>query len=667
MVTIAPGFIQELLERTDIVEVIGQYVPLKKSGANFMGLCPFHGEKSPSFSVSPTKQFFHCFGCGKSGDAIAFLREHNAVDFVEAVSTLATRAGLSVPTERETPAQLRERERQKSQQQAMLEVMDRALRSYRQQLAKSDRAQDYLRMRGVSPEIANHYLLGWSPQGFKHLASVFPDYGSDTLVATGLVIASEGDTPVAATDALAQEIPANARRWDRFRERIMFPIRNVRGQCVGFGGRVLGDGRPKYLNSPETPLFHKGRELYGLFEARAAIRSAGYALVTEGYMDVVALAQLGFGQAVATLGTACTADHVRLLLRFTANIVFCFDGDAAGHKAAERALHTALAFAGDERSFRFAFLPSEHDPDSFIRTEGAAAFEQLIARAQPLGQWLIASAAADCDLSSSEGRAQLSSRARPLWQQLPEGAFKRLILNDLAQKIHLSVDDLLGIWQNSETYERPRFERDYSAQNPRENSRENPQTHARGRDRQNSPQNPRRTATYTPKSPQTPSKANAVLGRGRPRSHPAADQAARILLAHQHFLADLDHDDLDALTHLPSPHGPIFSWIEEQWHENGAQNLALLNQKIKAALIQNPLNYPLKYAADLLEKTIAPVEVVESELRQELRSILTPLLIDRIKSLESELIARYNQDPNARNAYLALQERRKRLRDSFGK
>lgn len=656
---IAPAFIEELLARTDIVDVIGQYVPLKKTGANFVGLCPFHGEKSPSFSVSPTKQFFHCFGCGKSGDAIAFLREHNAVDFPEAVSQLAARAGMSVPApEHQSPEQSRARALQKSRNEAIVDALDRALRSYRQQLAHSQRAIDYLRGRGVSPEIANHYLLGWAPEGWKHLASQFPDYASPTLVEAGLVITAD-DAEVASEGVR----PDNTRRWDRFRERIMFPIRNVRGQCVGFGARVLGDAKPKYLNSPETPVFHKGRELYGLFEARAAIRAAGYVLVTEGYMDVVALAQWGFGQAVATLGTACTADHLRLVLRFTQQVVFCFDGDAAGRKAAERALHTALPFASDERSFRFAFLPPEHDPDSFIRSQGAAAFEQFIERALPLGEWLAQSAAAGCELNSSEGRAQLSARARPLWQMLPEGTLKRLLLGELAQRIHLSADELADIWQYNAERERvhaPKYPAQHPTQNPASKSNRS-FTQPPPYSKTYSPQNPPRRADFRGAQHTAPQHTPRV----RPSQNPAADQAVRILAGHMEFFAQLDADDMDALTSLNAPHGPLFIWLEAQWHENGPQNWALLNQKITAE-IQNPVPNPhmgsLVYAQKIMDSRIANIMAANAqELYQELRSILATLLVARIKQLETQLLVRYAHDPSARDAYLALQERRKKL------
>ncbi|PZQ68270.1 MAG: DNA primase, partial [Variovorax paradoxus] len=309
---IPPSFIQELIARADIVEIVGRYVQLKKGGANFMGLCPFHGEKSPSFSVSPTKQFYHCFGCGAHGNAIGFLMEHGGMGFREAVQDLAGQYGLEVPEDDASPAERERAAAQRQKQATLSDVLEKAGEAYRKLLRQSPRAIAYFKGRGVSGEVAKAFGLGYAPEGWRTLASVFPDYADPLLAESGLVIVGED---------------GEDKRYDRFRDRVMFPIRNVKGECIGFGGRVLGDEKPKYLNSPETPVFSKGRELYGLFEARAALRDKGYALVTEGYMDVVALAQLGFANAVATLGTACTPEHVQKLFRFTDAVVFSFDGD----------------------------------------------------------------------------------------------------------------------------------------------------------------------------------------------------------------------------------------------------------------------------------------------------------------------------------------------------
>ena len=322
---IPPGFLQDLLSRVDIVEVVGRHVELKRSGANHMGLCPFHGEKSPSFSVNSPKQFYHCFGCGAHGDAIRFLMEHSGMSFRDAVSDLAQQVGMAVPDDPTDPAEQQRALQARAHQATLSEVLERAAEHYRRQLKEHPQAIDYLKRRGLSGEIAKRFGLGYAPPGWRSLASVFPRYDDPLLAESGMVIVQGDEGP-------------EQKRYDRFRERIMFPIRSVKGEVIGFGGRVLDSGEPKYLNSPETPIFVKGRELYGLYEARTALRSKGYALVVEGYMDVVALAQNGFGNAVATLGTACTAEHVQKLFRFTDTVVFSFDGDAAGRRAAGRAL-----------------------------------------------------------------------------------------------------------------------------------------------------------------------------------------------------------------------------------------------------------------------------------------------------------------------------------------
>ncbi|MFN0185627.1 MAG: DNA primase, partial [Aquabacterium sp.] len=437
---IPAGFLQDLVSRVDIVDVVGRHVELKRGGTNLMGLCPFHAEKSPSFSVSPIKQFYYCFGCGASGDAIRFLTEHTGMSFVDAVTELAQSVGLQVPQEHVSPEDRERRQRLAERRLSLTDVLQRAAQHYRAQLKASPTAIDYLKGRGLSGEIAGRFGLGYAPPGWRGLASLFPSYDDPVLEEAGLVRSSSDDP-----DAQAEE----RKRYDWFRHRVMFPIRAVGGEIIGFGARVLDDSKPKYLNSPETPVFSKGRELYGLFEARQAIRERGFALVVEGYMDVVALAQSGFGNAVATLGTACTADHIQKLFRVTDSVVFSFDGDAAGRRAAGRALEAALPHATDLRQVRFLFLPAEHDPDSFVREQGAAAFEQAIEQALPLSRQLLAHAGADCDLDTAEGRARMLAMARPLWQALPDGALQRQLLGDLARAAQLTNDDLTSMWQLS--------------------------------------------------------------------------------------------------------------------------------------------------------------------------------------------------------------------------
>ncbi|HEX2603640.1 MAG TPA: DNA primase [Oxalicibacterium sp.] len=432
---IPQSFIQDLLNRVDIVDVVGRYVQLKKGGANYMGLCPFHNEKSPSFTVSPTKQFYHCFGCGAHGTAIGFLIEYSGMGFVDAVKDLAQNVGMIVPDndDRLPPAQ---RAEQQAKSMALSEALSRACDFYRQQLRQSDRAKQYLIGRGLTGEIAARFGIGYAPDGWDGLRAVFSDYDLEALVECGLVI-----------DRSEEDSSHSRKRYDRFRDRVMFPIRNSKGQVIGFGGRILDAGEPKYLNSPETPLFQKGSELYGLFEARQAIREAGYALVTEGYMDVVALAQLGFPQAVATLGTACTPIHVQKLLRQTDQVIFSFDGDVAGRRAARRALEASLPHAGDNKVIKFLFLPSEHDPDSYIREYGTEVFSKQVQDAMPLSQFLLKEAIGDNDLGTPEGRARAQFDAKPMLQVLPPSALRLQIVRSLAQATDSTPAEIEALFQ----------------------------------------------------------------------------------------------------------------------------------------------------------------------------------------------------------------------------
>ena len=392
---IPDSFIQELLARVDIVDVIERYVPLKKGGANYQACCPFHSEKTPSFSVSPTKQFYHCFGCGAHGSALGFLMQYSGLGFVEAVEDLAHSLGMQVP-------QVSDRVHSERARKAPLtELMARAARFYKDQLKLSPKAIDYLKGRGLTGEIAARFSLGYAPDDWQGLQKAFPDYNDMALGECGLVIEND-----------------QGRRYDRFRDRIMFPILDQRGNVIGFGGRVIGQGEPKYLNSPETPLFEKGRELYGLTHARQAIRDDDTVIVVEGYMDVVALAQHGVGNAVATLGTATTPNHLHKLLRQASRVVFCFDGDAAGRKAAWRALEASLEQLADDKSAGFLFLPPEHDPDSFVRAEGADAFRRLVRQPTTLTEFLLRELKSDVDLATAEGRARLVHEAKPYLQKL---------------------------------------------------------------------------------------------------------------------------------------------------------------------------------------------------------------------------------------------------------
>ena len=420
---IPQSFIQELLTRVDVVDVVGKAVKLRKAGANYQGLCPFHNEKTPSFSVSPTKQFYHCFGCGAHGSAISFLMEHHGLGFVEAVHELARDVGLTVPEDHSREGA--EAARKASQQLALSQWLDQAARYYRSRLKETPAAISYLKERGVTGETARHFGLGYAPAGWRNLEGVLPDYAAEDAVRAGLVIAGD-----------------DGKRYDRFRERIMFPIRNPRGQVIGFGGRVLGQGEPKYLNSPEGPLFSKGHELYGLFEAREGIRASGRVLVVEGYMDVVMLHQHGCHYAVATLGTATTAMHLGKLLRLADRVVFSFDGDAAGRRAAWRALENALPLLSDTKQLDFLFLPPEHDPDSFVRAEGLEAFEACVRDALPLSSFLLKELAQRADITTPEGRARMQAELKPLVQQMPDIALRTQILVDMAGRLGLATEEL---------------------------------------------------------------------------------------------------------------------------------------------------------------------------------------------------------------------------------
>ena len=401
---------------------------LRKGGANLLGLCPFHNEKSPSFTVSPTKQFYHCFGCGAHGTAITFLIEHTGASFPEAVRALAGNVGMTVPEAPRTPRQ-RQADRQRKQEVSRHEqVLDTACRHYLARLKASPRAIEYLKGRGLSGEIAARFGLGWSGEDRRGLAAVFPDYEDPMLVECGLVIEAD-----------------DGRRYDRFRERIMFPIRNGRGKLIGFGGRIIGKGEPKYLNSPETPLFSKGRELYGLWESRAGIRSEGCVLVVEGYMDVVGLAQHGLNNAVATLGTATTPEHVQKLLRASHKVVFSYDGDAAGRRAAWRALQASLPQMRDDVSVRFLFLPAEHDPDSYIQAYGDKAFRACVDEAVSLSRFMFDELASRHRLDEAEGRAACVHEAMPLLAAMPQNAYRLQVEREFAQLVRLTSDELGGL------------------------------------------------------------------------------------------------------------------------------------------------------------------------------------------------------------------------------
>jgi DNA primase len=620
---IPQGFIQELVARADVVDVVGRHVQLKKGGANFMGLCPFHGEKSPSFSVSPTKQFYHCFGCGKNGNVISFLMEFQGMSFIEAVKDLAQSMGMPVPEDERSPQERARDAQVRTRQASITEMLEKAADGYRKQLKASERGVNYFKGRGLSGEIALKYSLGYAPEGYRFLAGVFPDYDDPLLVESGMVI-----------ERLEDENDPNSekRKYDRFRDRVMFPIRNVKGETIGFGGRVLDKGEPKYLNSPETPVFSKGRELYGLFEARESLQKAGYVLVTEGYMDVVALAQLGFPNAVATLGTACTPDHVQKLFRFTDSVVFSFDGDGAGQRAAIKALNVAIPFATDTRTVKFLTLPKEHDPDSYIREHGTEAFLRFVGSAKPLSVALIDAARDGLDVDTAEGRAHLAANAKPMWTALPEGTLKKQLLRELANLVGIDERELASLWKPAPS---PAYSK--SEGNSRYQKGSTPRSNNAG---------------YSPFSSENFSKkkfgsdgssriAGSVLGRHLPPSR--ADRALQIALLDAQAWEQLPASDHQMLCDLPAPHGPAFTWLDAQSHEHGPQPWAALSIALQGSAQEA-----------FVRKLINSVpETIENDAN-ELIGILKELRRKVIQERKAELLTRASTDPEAYEEYKAL-------------
>jgi DNA primase len=421
---IPQDFIDDLIARADVVEVIGKRIQLKKAGREFKACCPFHDEKTPSFTVSPGKGFYHCFGCGAHGTAIGFLMEYEHMSFVEAIESLASIMGVEVPrSESDRPAR---------RYDELFSLMANVEQHWQGRLRDNPVAVEYLKQRGIDGATAKRFGIGFAPDGWSNVLDKFgksPE-ATERLLATGLIIRKD-----------------NGKHYDRFRERIMFPIRDPRGRTIGFGGRALGDGEPKYLNSPETVLFHKGRELYGLYEARQALRQIDRLVVVEGYMDVVALARHGVDFSVATLGTATTTDHLNVLFRLTDNVYFCFDGDRAGKAAAWRALENALPQVREGRQIRFVFLPEGHDPDSYVNELGSDAFVTALDNGVALSDFLIGELASQVDMTTIDGKARLAELAKPLIHRIPQGVYRELLIESLAESVGLSpgkLEKMLG-------------------------------------------------------------------------------------------------------------------------------------------------------------------------------------------------------------------------------
>jgi DNA primase len=419
---IPDSFLDELVSRSDIVDVISARVPLKKAGREYKACCPFHNEKSPSFSVSAEKQFYHCFGCGAHGTVIGFLMQYEKMEFLDAVADLAQRAGLELPREAQAPRDPGSAD--------LHDLMLQAARFFEQNLADNPRARAYVQRRGLDLKISAKFSLGYAPDAWEALLTRFGAHEEDRrrLLQVGLILERSGER--------------TSGFYDRFRDRLMFPIRDSRGRVIGFGGRVIDQGEPKYMNSPETPLFHKGRELYGLYEARQARGDFKRLVVVEGYMDVVRLHQAGITYAVATLGTATTQEHLNKIFRMTSEVVFCFDGDRAGRQAAWRALENALPLARDGRELKFMFLPEGHDPDTLVAQEGAEAFENRMKAALPLSEYLVQQLIVDVDLDHIDGRAKLKALAGPLFARMPEGIYREMLADRLASRVGMPANKL---------------------------------------------------------------------------------------------------------------------------------------------------------------------------------------------------------------------------------
>ncbi|HSI49510.1 MAG TPA: DNA primase [Ideonella sp.] len=628
-----------MLSRVDVVEVVGRHVELKKAGINHKGLCPFHGEKSPSFIVSPSRQTYHCFGCGVHGDAIRFLTEHHGMSFVEAVQDLAQQTGLQVPEDERSEADRAAAAEQRQRQTTLTDVLAKAAQHYRQQLKSSPRAIDYLKRRGLTGEVAQRFGLGYAPEGWRPLASAFPRYDDPLLAESGMVIVQGADEG---------KSEADQKRYDRFRDRIMFPIRNVKGETIAFGGRVLDKGEPKYLNSPETPVFVKGRELYGLYESRTGLREKGYALVTEGYMDVVALAQLGFPNAVATLGTACTAEHVHKLLRFTEQVVFSFDGDAAGRRAAGRALEAALPHATDTRSFRFLFLPAEHDPDSYVRAHGQQAFEAQVRDAVPLSRQLLEHAAIDCALDTAEGRARMLAQARPLWQALPDGALKLQLLSELARQGGLPAEELSGLWGQGQGSSRGRSSNAQSSSgSPAEvddpfDDGTPPGERYASRSKYGSGEPAWRKRPFNRDRTGQAEGPPAVRGR-RPAPKRPEDRVLQMLFGQPQWWDSLPGNEHDFLHALPAPHGELIAWLERDLAEHGPRSWAVLREALAT-------DEALPEASRQLADGDADPGATLDDFRRALDVLLERDLAQQMK----QLLAQAGADPAALQQYREL-------------
>jgi len=643
-------FIDDLLRRTDVVEVVGQHVQLKRAGANYSGLCPFHTEKSPSFSVSPSKQFYHCFGCGAHGTALGFLIEHLGLPFPQAVEDLARRAGLSVPQEK-TRVDSEARKQETDYRARLKDRLLEAAKFYQRRLKDSPLAVDYLKGRGLSGEIAVRYHLGYSPEGWQPLQAVFGDYDDKELVDAGLVI--EGDA---------------GKRYDRFRDRIMFPILSARGEVLGFGARTLGADEPKYLNSPETQVFSKGFELYGVFEARPAIREAGEVWVVEGYMDVVALAQHGIGQAVATLGTATTSHHLQALLRLSDHVVFMFDGDAAGRRAAARALETSLPFASEKNRIDFVFLPTEHDPDSFVRERGADALREWVRNAKPLSACLLDLAGQDESLEFAEGRAAALAEVVRSLKLMPGNALRSQIVREAARRFDAEESSVLAQLNQPSSSPRAGGAVDTaatatsSAQAGQTGQAYAPQYATQQRSYAPQPGSSSLFPTKGGRKPWSKSANPMPIRLPRPVIRPLAERMLQILVRCPDWSIDLS--DVEVIDALEPTQAELLEWIRDKARSGVATNFAVLHE---AALAQgrergsDAIKLFLKLsrpdpALDALQ------EMDTDELKQEYQRAIKRLKVRLLEEEASRLVVLAGTDPSALGALTQIRAKIKELK-----
>jgi DNA primase len=613
---IPQAFIDDLLDRVDIVDVIDRRVKLKKTGKNYSARCPFHDEKSPSFSVNPEKQFYYCFGCGAGGNALGFVMDYENIDFPQAVENLAGSVGLEVPREQSRGQSAASSAGSESPNKPLYELMERSAGFYKDALkqhADRHKAIDYLKNRGLTGVIARDFGLGFAPPGWDNLLSFLGDSEEtkNTAITAGMLVKNDA-----------------GRVYDRFRDRIVFPIRDRRGRVIAFGGRVLGDDKPKYLNSPESPIFHKGRELYGLYEARRANRKLERIIVVEGYMDVIALAQAGISYAVATLGTATSTEHLERIFRVVPEVVFCFDGDEAGRKAAERALHNTLPTMNDGRQARFLFLREGEDPDSMVRKEGTQAFLDLVQAALPLEEFLFQTQAEGLDVGTMEGRASLSKRALPLIRQLPEGVFRELMFQALAQRTGLELASLMRLEvppPAPPSIELPPDENSYF-----DSGNEPPPLDEgdwAGMDVDSQPSPRQRSPLSEP-----------------PRAHATLTQAAIALLLHKPTIASLA--DAQALSALSGREGDLLRDIIELLHKRPESSTGMLlghwHGSSEGELLAELAGQERLIPADGIEKQFA-------DIMRRLSSLpLRQRIVEEISGLKSRSYAQLTADDKAR-------------------